>query len=48
MIIELFEAFNKKEILRKKNTLSYSLATTTLRLSPLEDYEASRFIVELL
>jgi len=30
------------------NTLTDSLATTASSLSPLEDYEASRFIVELL
>jgi ribonuclease HI len=47
-LIEHFEAFNITTIPRKKNTLVDSLATASSRLSPLEDYEASRFTVELL
>jgi hypothetical protein len=43
-----FEAFNITAISRTKNTLANSLATAASRLSPLEDYEASRFTVELL
>jgi hypothetical protein len=46
-IIKHFEAFNITAVPRTKNTLVDSLATTASRLSPLEDYEASRFIVEL-
>jgi ribonuclease HI len=45
--IEKFEAFNITMIPRTKNILVYSLATDASRLSPLEDYEAYRFIVEL-
>jgi hypothetical protein len=33
---------------RSKNILVVSLATTASRLSPIEDYEASRFTVELI
>jgi hypothetical protein len=47
-LIERFDAFNITTIPRAKNTLADSLATTASRLSPLEDYEASRFTVELL
>jgi ribonuclease HI len=47
-LIEHFEAFNITAIPREKNILVDSLATTASRLSPLEDYEASRFTVELL
>jgi ribonuclease HI len=47
-IIECFEAFNITVIPREKNILANSLATDASRLSPLEDYEASRFTVELL
>jgi hypothetical protein len=47
-LIEHFEAFNIAAIPRTKNTLVDSLATTASRLSPLEDYEPSRFTVELL
>jgi ribonuclease HI len=47
-LIEHFEAFNITMIPRTKNTLVDSLATAASRLSPLEDYEASRFTVELL
>jgi hypothetical protein len=43
-----FEAFNVTMIPKTKNTLVDSLATAASRLSPLEDYEASRFTVELL
>jgi ribonuclease HI len=47
-LIENFLAFNITAIPRSKNMLVDSLATTTSRLSPLEDYEASRFSIELL
>jgi hypothetical protein len=47
-LIENFEAFNITIVPRTKNTLADSLATAASRLSPLEDYEASRFTVELL
>jgi hypothetical protein len=47
-LIEHFEAFNITAIPRTKNTLTDSLATIASRLSPLEDYEASWFTVELL
>jgi hypothetical protein len=47
-LIDHFEAFNINAILREKNILVDSLATNASRLSPLEDYEASRFTVELL
>jgi hypothetical protein len=47
-LIEHFEAFNITVVPRTKNTLVDSLATAASRLSPLEDYEASRFTVELL
>jgi ribonuclease HI len=47
-LIEHFEAFNIAAIPRAKNTLVESLATTASKLSALEDYEASRFTVELL
>jgi ribonuclease HI len=47
-MIETFLAFNIIAIPRSKNTLIDSLATKTLSLSPLEDYEASRFSIELL
>jgi predicted nucleotidyltransferase len=47
-LIENFEAFNITAIPRKKNTLVDSLATAASRLSPLQDYEASKFTVELL
>jgi ribonuclease HI len=47
-LIEHFEAFNITTIPRRKNTLANSLATAASRLSPLEDYEASRFTVEIL
>jgi hypothetical protein len=47
-LIEHFEAFNITTIPRAKNILVDSLATAASRLSPLEDYEASRFTVELL
>jgi len=47
-IIEHFEAFNITMIPRTKNTLADSLDTAASRLSPLEDYEASRFTVKLL
>jgi hypothetical protein len=47
-IIEHLEAFNIVVIPRTKNTLFDSLATASLSLSPLEDYESFWFIVELL
>jgi ribonuclease HI len=47
-LIERFEAFNITTIPRAKNILDDSLATTASSISPLEDYEASRFTVELL
>jgi ribonuclease HI len=47
-LIEHFEAFNITTVPRTKNTLVDSLATAASRLSSLEDYEASRFTVELL
>jgi hypothetical protein len=47
-IIEYFEAFKITTIPRTNNTLVDSLATVSLRLSPLEDYGASWFTVELL
>jgi len=47
-LIEHFEAFNITTVSRKKNTLVDSLAIAASRLSSLEDYEASRFTVELL
>jgi hypothetical protein len=48
MLIENFEAFNITTIPRTNNILADSLATAGSRLPPLEYYEASRFIVELL
>jgi hypothetical protein len=47
-LVEHFQVFNITVISRAKNILADSLATTTSRLSPLEDYEASQFTVELL
>jgi ribonuclease HI len=47
-LIEHFEAFNIRAIPRTKTILVDSLATVTSRISPLEDYEASWFTVELL
>jgi hypothetical protein len=47
-LIEHFEAFNTTLVRRTKNTVANSLAIASSRLSPLEDYEASRFSVELL
>jgi hypothetical protein len=47
-LIDNFLAFNITTIPRAKNILVDSLATTTSILSPLEDYEASRFTIELL
>jgi ribonuclease HI len=47
-LIGHFEAFNITVIPRTKNTLVDSLAIVSLRLSHLEDYEASWFTVELL
>jgi hypothetical protein len=47
-LIEHFEDFNFTTIPRTKNILVDFLAIAASRLSPLEDYEASRFTVELL
>jgi hypothetical protein len=47
-LIEHLEAFNITTIPRTKNTLDDSLDTAASRLSPLEDYKASQFTVELL
>ena len=47
-MIEGFEAFNITVIPKVKNILVDSLATAASRLSPLEDYEASQFTIELL
>lgn len=47
-LIENFEAFNITVVPRTKNTIVDSLPTAASRLSHLEDYEASRFTVELL
>jgi hypothetical protein len=43
-----FEAFNIIAIPKEKNILADSLAIDTSRISPLEDYKASRFTVEML
>jgi hypothetical protein len=48
MLIENFEAFNITTIPRAKNIFVNSLATVASRLSPLEDYKASQFAIELL
>jgi hypothetical protein len=47
-IIDNFEAFNITAIPGMQNSLADALAISTSRLSHLEDYEASRFTVELL
>jgi hypothetical protein len=47
-LIEHSEAFNITVVPKKKNTLVDSLATRSSRISPLEDYEASKFTMELL
>jgi ribonuclease HI len=47
-LMDHFESFNITAIPITKNVIVDSLATTASRLSPLEDYEASRFTVELL
>jgi hypothetical protein len=47
MLIEHFESFKIAMIPKTKNTLSDSLATAASRLSPLEDYEAYQFTMEL-
>jgi ribonuclease HI len=47
-LIKHLQAFNITTIPRTKNSLVYSLAIVASMLSPLEDYEASRFTVELL
>jgi hypothetical protein len=47
-LIDNFEAFNIIVVPMMQNTLVDALATAASRLSPLEDYEASRFAVELL
>jgi hypothetical protein len=43
-----FLAFNIIVVPRSKNIVVDSLATTASRLSPLEDFEESRFSIELL
>jgi ribonuclease HI len=48
MLIENFEAFNITIVPRMQNTFVDSLANAASRLSPLKDYVASRFGVELL
>ena len=48
ILIDNFEAFSVIFVPRMKNTLVDAVATTASILSPLEDYEASRFAVELL
>jgi hypothetical protein len=47
-LIDNFEAFNIIIVPRMQNTLVDALTTVASRLSPLEEYEASRFTVELL
>jgi hypothetical protein len=47
-LIEHFEAFNITTIPREKNIIVDSLATFASILSPLEDYEASQFTLDLL
>jgi len=47
-LIEHFEASYITTIPRTKKTLSESLTSVASRLSPLQDYEASRFTVEML
>jgi hypothetical protein len=47
-LIENFQALNITTIPRSKNTLVDSLDTIASSLSPLEDYETSRFTIELL
>jgi ribonuclease HI len=47
-LIDNFEAFNIIVVPMMQNTLVDVIATAASRLSPLEDYEASRFAVELL
>jgi hypothetical protein len=47
-LIEHFEAFNITAIPRENNILADSLDTSSSRLSPLEDYDASRFTMELI
>jgi hypothetical protein len=47
-LIERYDAFNITVIPRSKNILANSLAIAASRLSPLEDYEASHFTIELL
>jgi hypothetical protein len=47
-LIEHFEAFNITAIPIKNNTLDDSPTTVASRISPLEDYEASRVTMELL
>jgi len=47
-MIDNFLAFKITTIPRSKNMLDDSLATIASRLSPLEDYEALSFSIELL
>jgi hypothetical protein len=46
--MEHFKAFNITTVPKRKNTLFYSLAIVTSRLSHIEYYEASRFTVQKL
>jgi hypothetical protein len=45
-LIDNFEAFNITNVARMQNNLVDTLATATSILSPLEYYEATRFVVE--
>jgi hypothetical protein len=47
-LIDNFDAFNISIIPHTNNTIVDSLATTTSRLAPLKDFEASKFSIELL
>jgi hypothetical protein len=47
-LIEHFEDFNIVVIPRIKNTLVDSFTTAASKMSPLEDYEASRFTMDFL
>jgi ribonuclease HI len=47
-LIGNFVAFNITVVPKMKNTLADALATVASRLSPLEDYESSRFVVEII
>jgi ribonuclease HI len=47
-LVDNFLAFNITMIPQSKNLLADSIATIASRLSPFEDYEASRFTIDLL